>query len=110
MDHLNVPQTLGLLVVMLATAKLFGLLAQCIGQPAVLGELVAGVVRWSEHKEASREQGIIPTPSVSVQAAAGVAMDVGLGHLSGRCEMGGIDDRHCRRLDGVLGCASWYPN
>jgi Kef-type K+ transport system membrane component KefB len=44
MDHLDVPQTLGLLVVMLAAAKLFGYLAQRIGQPAVLGELVAGVV------------------------------------------------------------------
>ena len=44
MDHLDVPQTLGLLVVMLAAAKLFGFLAQRIGQPAVLGELVAGVV------------------------------------------------------------------
>lgn len=44
MDHVDVPQTLGLLVVMLAAAKLFGYLAQRIGQPAVLGELVAGVV------------------------------------------------------------------
>ena len=44
MDHLDVPQILGLLVVMLAAAKLFGFLAQRIGQPAVLGELVAGVV------------------------------------------------------------------
>jgi Kef-type K+ transport system membrane component KefB len=44
MDHLDVPQFLGLLVVMLGAAKLFGALAQWIGQPAVLGELVAGVV------------------------------------------------------------------
>jgi Kef-type K+ transport system membrane component KefB len=43
-DHLDVPQTLGLLVVMLAAAKLSGFLAKRIGQPAVLGELVAGVV------------------------------------------------------------------
>src|SRR5688572_2878699 len=44
MDHLDVPQFLGLLVVMFAVAKLFGGLAQWIGQPAVLGELLAGVV------------------------------------------------------------------
>lgn len=44
MEHLNVPQFLGLLVVMLGTAKLFGALAKWIGQPAVLGELVAGVI------------------------------------------------------------------
>jgi Kef-type K+ transport system membrane component KefB len=43
MEHLDVPQTLGILVIMLAAAKLFGALAQRIGQPAVLGELVAGV-------------------------------------------------------------------
>jgi len=43
MDHLDVPQFLGLLVVILATAKIAGALAQWIGQPAVLGELVAGV-------------------------------------------------------------------
>src|SRR5258708_3199046 len=44
MNHLDVPQFLGLLVVILGTAKLFGALAQRIGQPAVLGELLAGVV------------------------------------------------------------------
>jgi Kef-type K+ transport system membrane component KefB len=44
MGHLDVPQFVGLLVVMLGTAKLFGALAQRIGQPAVLGELVAGVI------------------------------------------------------------------
>lgn len=44
MDHLDVPQFLGLLVVMLAAAKLCGAAAQAVGQPAVLGELVAGVV------------------------------------------------------------------
>ena len=44
MGHLDVPQFLGLLVVILASAKLFGALAQWIGQPAVLGELLAGVV------------------------------------------------------------------
>jgi Kef-type K+ transport system membrane component KefB len=44
MDHLEVHQFLLLLAVMLAVAKLFGALAQRIGQPAVLGELLAGVV------------------------------------------------------------------
>lgn len=44
MDHLDIPQFLGLLVAMLGAAKLFGALAQFIGQPAVLGELIAGVV------------------------------------------------------------------
>lgn len=44
MGHLDVPQFLGLLVVMLATAKVFGAFARWIGQPAVMGELVAGVV------------------------------------------------------------------
>lgn len=44
MGHLDVPQFLGLLVVMLGAAKLLGALAQRIGQPAVLGELVAGVL------------------------------------------------------------------
>ena len=44
MGHLDVPQFLGLLVVMFASAKLLGALAQWIGQPAVLGELLAGVI------------------------------------------------------------------
>lgn len=44
MDHLNVPQFLGMLVLILGSAKLFGALAKRIGQPAVLGELAAGVV------------------------------------------------------------------
>src|SRR5262249_43164644 len=39
-----IPQILGLLVLILAAAKLCGTLAQRIGQPAVLGELVAGVI------------------------------------------------------------------
>lgn len=47
MGHLDVPQFLGLLVIMLGTAKLIGALAQRIGQPAVLGELVAGVILGS---------------------------------------------------------------
>jgi Na+:H+ antiporter len=44
MEHVDVPQFLGLLVVLLGTTKVLGALAQCIGQPAVLGELVAGVL------------------------------------------------------------------
>lgn len=44
MEHFEVPQFLGLLVVMVGAAKLCGALAQRIGQPAVLGELVAGVL------------------------------------------------------------------
>lgn len=44
MEHLDLPQFLGLLVAILAAAKLCGALAQWIGQPAVLGELCAGVI------------------------------------------------------------------
>ncbi len=44
MDHLDVPRWLGSLALMLGLAKLFGLMARWIGQPAVLGELAAGVV------------------------------------------------------------------
>lgn len=44
MVHPDVAHYLGLFVVILATAKVFGAMAQWIGQPAVLGELAAGVV------------------------------------------------------------------
>jgi Kef-type K+ transport system membrane component KefB len=44
MPHLDLATFLGLLVVMLGAAKLGALLALAVGQPAVLGELVAGVV------------------------------------------------------------------
>jgi Kef-type K+ transport system membrane component KefB len=44
MDHLDVPRWLGSLALMLGAAKLFGLMARRVGQPAVLGELAAGVV------------------------------------------------------------------
>ncbi len=45
MTHpLDLAEFLKLLIVMLGAAKLFGFLAQKIGQPAVLGELIAGVV------------------------------------------------------------------
>ena len=47
MPHLDVPQFLGMLGVMLAAAKAGGFLAQRIGQPAVLGELLAGVALGS---------------------------------------------------------------
>lgn len=44
MEHPDVPSLLGILVVMLAVAKLCGALAKAIRQPTVLGELVAGVL------------------------------------------------------------------
>ena len=44
MDHHVVAEFLGLLAVALAAARLFGMAARAIGQPAVLGELLAGVV------------------------------------------------------------------
>lgn len=44
MEHLDIPKFLGLIAIMLGVAKLAGALAQRIGQPAVLGELIAGVI------------------------------------------------------------------
>lgn len=44
MEHHDVSELLKMLVIMLGAAKMFGGLARVIGQPAVLGELVAGVV------------------------------------------------------------------
>ena len=44
MAHLDVPTFLGLFVAVLAAAKLGAALARQVGQPAVLGELLAGVV------------------------------------------------------------------
>ncbi|AMV39263.1 cation:proton antiporter [Planctomyces sp. SH-PL62] len=44
MENLEVDQLFAMLVIMLATAKLGGALAQKIGQPAVLGELIGGIV------------------------------------------------------------------
>ena len=41
---MDVPQFLGILFVVLTVAKLSGHLAQAVGQPAVLGELLAGVI------------------------------------------------------------------
>jgi Kef-type K+ transport system membrane component KefB len=45
MTHPTFAQFLGLLVVMLAAARLCGALAKAVGQPTVLGELVVGVAR-----------------------------------------------------------------
>ncbi|MEO5588218.1 MAG: cation:proton antiporter, partial [Gemmatimonadaceae bacterium] len=42
-DH-SFPDLLAVLVALLLSAKLLGVLAQRIGQPAVIGELLAGVV------------------------------------------------------------------
>ena len=42
MEHLDGPPFLGILAVILGSAKLLGALAKRIGQPAVLGELAAG--------------------------------------------------------------------
>ncbi len=44
MEHLSVTAFLAMLVVMLAVAKIMGAIAQRIGQPAVLGELLGGVL------------------------------------------------------------------
>ena len=44
MDHTEVTQFVGMLVVILALAKLAGAVAQRLGQPAVLGELIGGVL------------------------------------------------------------------
>jgi Kef-type K+ transport system membrane component KefB len=42
-DH-SFPQLLAVLVALLLSTKLLGVLAQRIGQPAVVGELIAGVL------------------------------------------------------------------
>jgi len=47
MEHLSIAQFLGLLVVMLGAAKTCGGLARALGQPVVLGELLAGVLLGS---------------------------------------------------------------
>jgi Kef-type K+ transport system membrane component KefB len=44
MDSHQIIDLLGILAIVLATARLFGFAARSIGQPAVLGELLAGVV------------------------------------------------------------------
>src|SRR5688500_6711988 len=47
MDHHHLVNWLGLLAVILISARLGGALLQRIGQPAVLGELLAGVLLGS---------------------------------------------------------------
>jgi Kef-type K+ transport system membrane component KefB len=64
MGHLDVASFLGTLALALATAKVFGLLARRFGQPAVLGELVAGVVLGSS------VLGLIQPEAESIQAMA----------------------------------------
>jgi Kef-type K+ transport system membrane component KefB len=44
LQHDSVAQFLGLLVVILGSARLIGILSRLTGQPAVLGELLAGVI------------------------------------------------------------------
>jgi Na+:H+ antiporter len=44
MQHIDVPDFLRLLVITIAAAKAVGIVAQRIGQPVVLGELIAGVL------------------------------------------------------------------
>src|SRR3982751_546787 len=44
MSHLTITQFLSLLVVILGDARLCGAGAKAVGQPTVLGELVAGVL------------------------------------------------------------------
>lgn len=44
MEHIDVAHFLGMLVIILAMAKVAGTLAQRVGQPAVLGELVGGIL------------------------------------------------------------------
>jgi Kef-type K+ transport system membrane component KefB len=44
MEHLEVSKFLEMLVVMLLAARLFGSLARAIGQPAVLGEMLVGIL------------------------------------------------------------------
>ena len=44
MDHTEVTHFIGMLVVILAVAKLAGASRSSSGQPAVLGELIGGVV------------------------------------------------------------------
>ena len=44
MDSHHIVQLLGILAIILAAARLLGSAARAIGQPAVLGELLAGVV------------------------------------------------------------------
>lgn len=44
MDHQDVPHLLAVLVALLVAAKVLGVVAQRLGQPSVVGELVAGIL------------------------------------------------------------------
>ena len=57
MPHLDLATFLGMLVVMLGGAKLGAALAQTTGQPAVLGELLAGVIQTSP----LHSRGLVPS-------------------------------------------------
>ncbi len=118
MEHSDVAQFLGMLVAILASAKVFGALAQRIGQPAVLGELIGGVLigpsvlGWVDpHQQALQqlsELGVlillfaigletdlsrlvkVGGTSMTV-AVVGVAVPFALGY--GACRLLGISDR-----------------
>ena len=47
MDHHHLVEWLGLLAIILVATRFAGALAQRVGQPAVLGELLAGVLLGS---------------------------------------------------------------
>ena len=70
MKHLDVAATLGVLALMLTTARVFSHLARKIGQPAVLGELVAGVVLGKS------ALGLVQTdnPAIQLLAETGVVL------------------------------------
>ena len=44
MHEINITEVLAVLAIILTAAKLAGAIAKQIGQPAVLGEMIAGVV------------------------------------------------------------------
>ena len=64
MDHLTIAQFLSLLVVTLGAAKLCGALAKAVGQPTVLGELLAGVLLGSSVLGSANSPPVMP-PLVS---------------------------------------------
>jgi len=61
MDHFSIPGLFLVLAAMLVTAKLLGELAERFGQPAVLGELIAGVLLGSS------VLGIVPTDGTGAE-------------------------------------------
>ena len=56
MEQLEVSHLFGMLVVMLAAAKVGGALAQRAGQPSVLGELLGGVIVGQSASEPDRHE------------------------------------------------------